>query len=109
MVEIATLPAVEQGFKGPFAPSLEGCLDTLRHLGPGWEGVVEELFEIPAQVEAEIALGTALDLERLFGIFAVRQAPYLAAVLVPSATQMANDECVHPWFFARRNVLGPLP
>ena len=65
VVEIAASPAEEQGLKSLFAPGLEGCLDTLRDLGSGREGIVEKLFQIPAQVAAEIAIGTALDLERL--------------------------------------------
>src|SRR5262249_43581301 len=104
VVEIAALPAVQQGLKSLFAPSLEGCLDTLRDLGPGWEGIVEELFQIRAQIEAEIPVRTALDLERLWrrddrllGSFAVR-APHLAAVLGTSAAQMTDDERVHPLF-----------
>ena len=38
VVEIAASPAAEQGVKGPFAPGFEGCLDTLRYLGPGGKG-----------------------------------------------------------------------
>src|SRR5262245_59250180 len=65
VVEITTLPAVEQSLESLCAPCLEGCLDALCYLGPGWKGVVEELFQILAQLKAEIAIGTAINLERL--------------------------------------------
>jgi hypothetical protein len=57
--------AGEQRRERPLAPALERALNPLGYFGVGGEGIVEKLLQIPAQIQAQVTVGAALDRDRL--------------------------------------------
>ncbi len=60
-VPLDAFAAVEECFKGLLSPCLQGGLHPLGAVGVWREGVVEKVFEIPAQLPHQVAVGASFD------------------------------------------------